>query len=150
MVRLQGLVIASMLLLLVATAPAQAASGESGIHYARMVVEPDGPDFEVTIYYNAGFMTKVFSMLFGTGSLIAAIEDEISDFGEVDLQSLDTTDCVAKFTISNQSVYAEGWYMYDNNARFAVPVDQLEIRGGTLDRPIIISNATEMPDFFYQ
>ncbi|WP_424359111.1 hypothetical protein [Methanocella sp. MCL-LM] len=150
MVRLHVLVIVSTLLLLVGTAPAQAASGDAGIHYTKIIVEPDGPDFHVTVYFNTGFMTKVFSMLFGTGSLRASILDEVAGFGDVDLQTLDTTDCVASFVASNQSSYSDGWYMYDSNARLPVPVDQLEIRGGSLDRPIIINNATEVPDFFYQ
>jgi hypothetical protein len=132
------------------TAPAQAASTDAGLHYALVVVEPDGSNFNVTVYYNTSFMTKVFSMLFGTGSLKLAIEDEVTGFGDIDMQSLNTTQGVAKFTAFNQSVYSDGWYMYDDNARLSVPVDRLEIRGTTMDRPVIIENATEMPDFFYQ
>lgn len=150
MVKLQVLAAVIFFSVLVAVAPAQAASGDAGISYAKMVVEPEGQDFQVTVYYNTGFMTKVFSLLFGTGSLKAAIIAEVADFGDIELQSLDTSDGVARFVAYNQSSYSDGWYMYDANAKLPVQVDQLEICGKALDRPVIINNATVMPDFFYQ
>lgn len=151
MVRLQILVIAVVLAiacLLVVTAPAQAASGEPGIRYTKMVVEPNGSDFNITVHYNASFMTRVFAMLFGTATLKSAVTDEVAGFGNVTTVSVNMTEGVARFTAANQSEYSDGWYMYDKTAHFPVPVDQLEIRGQTLERPI--NNATEMPQFFYQ
>ncbi|CAJ37038.1 hypothetical protein [Methanocella arvoryzae] len=149
-VKLQVLASVIFLSVLVAAAPAQAASGDAGIHYTKIVVEPEGPDFHVTVYYNTGFMTRVFSLLFGTGSLKAAITAEVAGFGDIELQSLDTSNEVASFIAYNQSSCSDGWYMYDANAKLPVQVDQLEISGKALDRPIIINDATEVPDFFYQ
>ena len=150
MVRLRIIVVVVLLLSALTMSPVVATSGEAGVHFTRVVVEPTGSDFHVTVHYNASFMTKVFSMLFGTGVLESAVTDEVSGFGNVTMESINTSDGIAKFTMANQSDYSDGWYMYDNNARFPLSVDRLEIRGNTLDRPVIVNDATEVPDFFYQ
>jgi len=149
-VRLHVIAVVALLLSALTAAPAIASSGESGVHFTRVVVEPAGSDFHVTVYYNASIMTKVFSVLFGTGVLESAVTDEVSSFGNLTLESINTNDGIAKFTMANQSEYSDGWYMYDNNARFPISVEKLEICGSTLDRPIIVNDATEVPDFFYQ
>lgn len=148
--RLNVIAVVMLIALLVMAAPAQAASTDAGLHYALVVVEPSGSTFNVTVYYNSGFMTKVFCMLFGTGSLKSSIEGEVAGFGDIELQSLNTAEGIATFTAYNQSSYSDGWYMYDDNAQFSEPVDRLEIRSSTMDRPIVVENATGMPDFFYQ
>ncbi|HMK47364.1 MAG TPA: hypothetical protein VK436_12130 [Methanocella sp.] len=152
MYALRALAALSALAILLATSTsASAAGGESGgVHYSKMVVEPTGTDLHVTLYYNASFMTKVFSILFGTGSLKPAITDEVSGFGNISTDSISIQDGKAVFTAHNQTTLSGDWYMYDHNAKFRVPVDQLEIRGRSIQQPIIVNNASSLPDFFYQ
>lgn len=142
--------IAAVLMLLIATVPANAASADPAVHITKMVIEPHGPDFNITVYYSSSFMTKIFSLLFGAKVIEPAIVDQLSGFADVKMTGIDPSGQVAKLSAKNQTWLANGWYVYNGNARFPVPLDHIEISGKSMDNPIIINNGSEIPTFFYR
>jgi hypothetical protein len=143
-------VVAVAFLFLVTSPAAAAAPAEPGVHITRMIVEPDGPDFNVTVNYTTSFITTIFSLLFGAKVVQPAIVDQVSVLGNVSLVSIDTSTQSAKLVARDQGQLSSGMYMYDKNAKFQVPVDVLEIKGSTVDRPITQNNTASMPTFFYR
>jgi hypothetical protein len=139
--------IAAMLL---AVTPASAASNEPGVHITRMTIEPDGPDFNVTVHYSTSFMTKIFSLLFGAKVVQPAIVDQLAGFGDVKLASIDTSGQTAKLQAKGQGNLSGGYYFYNKGAKFPVAIDLLEIKGKTVDRPVTANNAASVPTFFYR
>jgi hypothetical protein len=136
--------------LLLAVAPANAASNEPGVHITRMTIEPDGPDFNVTVHYSTSFMTKIFSLLFGAKVVQPAIVDQLGGFGDVKLASIDTSGQVAKLQAKSQGNLSGGYYFYDRGAKFPATIDLLEIKGKTVDRPVTLNNTASVPTFFYR
>ncbi len=145
------LAIVAIAVLFLAVAPATAASsGEPGVHITKIIVDPVGPDFNITVNYTTNFMTRIFSLFFGGKVVQPAIVDQVSVLGDVKLVSIDTSAQVAKLVAKDQGVLSSGMYIYDKNAKFQVPVDKLEIKGNAVDRPIIQNNSSSMPTFFYR
>ena len=136
--------------LVIAAAPANAASGEQGVHITKLIIEPRGPDFNVTVHYSTSFMTKIFSLLFGARVVQPGIVDQLDGFGDVRLASIDTYNQVAKLTVKNQSRPFNGMYLYDGDATFPVAIDLIQVTGDAIDQPLNISNAAEVPAFFYR
>jgi hypothetical protein len=136
--------------LLLAVAPANAASNEPGVHINRMTIEPNGPDFNVTVHYSTSFMTKIFSLLFGAKVVQPAIVDQLTGFGDVKITGIDTSGQVAKLQAKDQANLSGGYYFYDKGAKFPVKIDQLEIKGKAVERPLTINNAAVVPAFFYR
>jgi len=136
--------------LLAATPATAAAPSEPGVHITKMIVEPDGPDFNITVSYSTSFMTRIFSLLFGAGVVQPAIVEQVSVMGNVSLISIDTPAQTAKLVAKDQGQLSSGMYVYDRNAKFQLPVDTLEIKGSTVDRPIALNKTVSIPTFFYR
>jgi hypothetical protein len=142
--------VAIALALLVATVPAQAAPAEHAIKVTRLVIEPDGPDFNITVSYSTSFMTRFFSLLFGSKVIEPAIVEQLSGFGEVRLASIDPSGQTAKLVATDQAWLSNGWYVYNGGARLKTSVSRIEIRGKAIDKPIVLSNSSAIPTFFYR
>jgi|AGTN01.1.fsa_nt_gi hypothetical protein len=136
--------------LLLAVTPVNAASNEPGMHIARMTIEPDGPDFNITVHYSTSFVTKIFSILFGAKAIQQGIVDQLSGFGDVELTSIDTIDESAKLKAKDQGRLSGVYYFYDNDTKFETAIDLLEIKGDSVDRTITIKNAESVPTFYYR
>ncbi|OPY28076.1 MAG: hypothetical protein A4E28_01715 [Methanocella sp. PtaU1.Bin125] len=143
-------IIAVAVILLAATPATAAAPGEPGVHITKMSIEPDGPDFNVTVSYSSSFMTRIFSLLFGARVVEPAIVEQVSVLGNVSLVSIDTSAQTAKLVARDQGHLSGGMFVYDKNSKFLVPVDTLEIKGRTVDRPITQNNTIGIPTFFYR
>jgi hypothetical protein len=143
-------IVAIAVLFLAVTPAAAAAPAEPGVHITKMIVEPDGPDFNVTVSYTSSFMTRIFSLLFGAKVVQPAIVDQVAVLGDVKLISIDTSAQSAKLVVKDQGQLSSGMYIYDKNAKFQVPVDMLEIKGRAVDRPITQNNTDSIPTFFYR
>ncbi len=135
---------------LVVTPAAAATPAEPGVHITKMTIEPDGSDFNITVNYTTSFMTRIFSIFFGAKVVQPAIVDQVSVLGNVSLVSIDTSAQSAMLVAKDQGQLSGGMYMYDRNAKFQVPVDTLEIKGSTVDRPITQNNTDSIPTFFYR
>ncbi len=136
--------------LLLAVTPVNAASNEPGMHISRMTIEPDGPDFNITVHYSTSFVTKIFSILFGAKALQQEIVDQLSGFDNVELTSIDTIDESAKLKAKDQGRLSGIYYFYDNDTKFEAAIDLLEIKGDSMDRTITIKNAESVPTFYYR
>jgi len=147
---LKTLAIVLIAAMILAIAPANAASNEPGVHLTSMTIEPEGPDFNVTVHYSTSFMTKIFSVLFGAKVVQPGIVDQLSGFGEVKLVSIDISDQVAKLQAKNQTQLSGNYYFYNGSAKFTWPIDVLEIKGNTIDHPITVNNTESVPIFFYR
>lgn len=115
-----------------------------------MTIEPEGEDFYITMQYDPSFMTQVFSLLFGSNAVQPTIVDEVADMGNITIVSIDTHSSTVRLVANGQTTMSGGWYTYDSCARLATPVDRLEISGKSVDRPVIVNNASQIPTFFYQ
>jgi hypothetical protein len=147
---LKTLAIVLIAAMILAIAPANAASNEPGVHLTSMTIEPEGPDFNVTVHYSTSFMTKIFSVLFGAKVVQPGIVDQLSGFGEVKLVSIDISGQVAKLQAKNQTQLSGNYYFYNGSAKFTWPIDVLEIKGNTIDHPITVNNTESVPIFFYR
>jgi len=143
-----AIVLIAALLLMVT--PATAASSEPGVHITRMTIEPDGPDFNVTVHYSTSFMTRIFSLLFGARVVQPGIVDQLSGFGDVKLVSIDTSGQTAKLQAKNQARLSGGYYFYYGDVKFPASIDLLEIKGKTVDRPVTANNTATVPAFYYR
>lgn len=143
------LAIALVIALLLATVPASAASSEPGVRITRLIIEPDGPDFNLTAHYSTSFIMKIFSILFGARVVQPGIVDQLSGFGDVELVGIDTLGQTAKLQAKNQARLIGSYYLYDRGAEFPVAIDRLEIRGTAFDLPRTINNTTSVPMFYY-
>jgi hypothetical protein len=143
-------IVAVALLFFAAEPAAAATASEPGVHITGLIVEPDGPDFNITVNYSTSFMTRIFSLLFGAKVVQPAIVDQVSVLGNVSLVSIDTSAQTAMLVAKDQGQLSSGMYVYNKNARFQVPVEKLEIKGHRVDRPITKDNADSIPLFFYR
>jgi hypothetical protein len=143
-------IITIAVLFLAVTPAAAAAPAEPGVHITKLIVEPDGPDFNISVNYTTSFMTRIFSLLFGAKVVQPAIVDQVSVLGEVKLVSIDTSAQTAKLVAKDQGQLSGGMYIYNKNATFQVPVDKLEIKGMAVDRPITQNDTDSIPTFFYR
>jgi hypothetical protein len=142
--------IAILLLLVLAVAPANAASSEPGVHIKRLIIEPDGPDFNLTVQYSTSFMTKIFSLLFGAKVVQPGIVDQLAELGDVKLVSIDTSAQVARLQVKEQGQLSGGYYFYNKGAQFPATIDRLEITGNAFDLPMTINDTAQIPTFFYK
>ena len=148
------LTIVLIVALLVAVAPASAATGTPGVHtpgvrITSVTIEPNGPDLNITMHYSTGLTTKIFSLLFGARVVQPAIADQLAAFGDPKLVSIDPYGETAKLVARDQGQLADGVYLYDRGATFPAAVDVLEIRGRSVDRPLIVNDTTTVPAFSY-
>jgi len=95
-----------MIVLLLGTlaVPAEAAAASDGdFRVTKMIVDPNGPDMNFTVYYESGFFTRVFSILFGARVLQPDILNVFANFSNVSLMSIDSNAGVAKVAVDNVS-----------------------------------------------
>lgn len=147
--------IAIILMLGVLVIPANAASEVSEtknlVHISKIVVEPDGANLNFTMYYNTGVFTKVVSLIFGAKIIQPSIEGIFANFTNVSVVSIDSGNCIAKFTARDQCRLTEGgWYVYDSNTAFTREIDELEINAASMDGPKVYQNVTVIPMFWYR
>lgn len=138
----------SMIVLLLGTlaVPAEAAAAsDSDFRVTKMIVEPAGPDLNFTIYYESGFFTRVFSILFGAKVLQPDILNVFANFSNVSLVSIDSNTGIAKVAVNNVSVHnGDGWYVYGENTAFTSKIAVIEIhnKDGTV---VSLSDTNKLP-----
>ena len=147
---LQRGVALALALALVLVAPVSAASPAPAVKITKLVIEPSGPDFNITVSYSTSFLTKVFSLLFGSRIIEPAITDQLSGFDNLALVSVDPSGQTAKLVAKDQAQLSNGWYVYGGGAKFPARIDQVEVRGKAMDKPLVITGCSELPTFFYR
>lgn len=132
--------------------PANAASSDrSSIEVTKLVVEPSGPDLNITMYYNTSLFNKVFSLIFGAKVIQPSLENVFSNFDNVSLISIDSSNCIARFTLKDQcKLTNNGWYVYPGNETLTIGAEEIEIRGTMRDKPIVVKDTKELPMFSYR
>ncbi len=110
-------------------APAGAATtADSEIHVTKLVVEPNGPDMNFTVYYESSFFTRVFSIIFGAKVLQPSIEHIFVNFTNFSITGIDPSGGVAKVVVWDLSNLSDdGWYVYNGSATFASAIDVIEV-----------------------
>ncbi len=135
-----------VLLLGTLAVPAEAAAAsDSDFRVTKMIVEPAGPDLNITVYYESGFFTRVFSILFGAKVLQPDILKVFTNFSNVSLVSIDSNSGVAKVAVNNVSkLNRDGWYVYDGNTTFTSKAAVIEIhnKDGTV---VSLSDTNKLP-----
>jgi hypothetical protein len=128
-------------------APAGAASSaDSGnIHVDKIVVVPNGPNLNFTVYYDSDFFTKVFSFIFGSRVIQPSILHIFDNFTNVTVLSIDSNNGVAQVVAKNQLTLSDnGWYIYGGNATFTTYVDVLEVHSSD-GSVLTINNTNALP-----
>lgn len=141
-------ILAFVVLIMLGTAivPGSAASpNDDSVHVSRIVVEPNGPDLNFTVYYESSLFTKVFSIIFGARVVQPSIQDLFVNFTNVSIVSIDSNNGVAKLTAKGQSRLTDGgWYVYDGTASLPSNVDVIEVH--TPDGNVMtLNNANKLP-----
>jgi hypothetical protein len=154
MKRMLSALIAISLLLALAI-PANAASPDKAdknmVRVYKLVVEPNGPDLNYTVYYNTTLFTKVFSLFFGAKVVQPSVQNFFTDSNNTTLISIDPSKGIAKFTMKNQSRLTNGgWYVYDGNETFADKVDRIEVKHVSMMKPLVVKNSDHLPQFYYR
>ena len=98
------------------------------IHITKIVVEPNGPDMNFTVFYDSNFFTRVFSIIFGAKVMEPSIEHLFINFSNVSIVSLDPNSGMASVMIKNISKPGtDGWYVYDATTEFPSQADIIEV-----------------------
>ena len=140
--------IAMLLLLTVAVLPAHAAMTEGPLHFTKLVVDPDGPGLNFTVYYEMDFFTTIFSMIFGGRSLQPSVEGLFMNYSDVSLVSMNVPSGSAKVVARNQSRLSEDWYVYDNDTAFSSNIPHIEINIANETKSY--TNMNRLPIFCYR
>ena len=128
-------------------APVSAASpaNNNDVHFNKIVVVPNGPDMNFTVYYSSSFFTKLFSIIFGSQVIQPSIQNMFANFTNVTIVSIDANNGVADVVAKDQSVMSDnGWYIYDGTGNFTAYVDVLQVY--TSDGNVLtINNTNTLP-----
>lgn len=130
-----------------AATAATADTSDRNIQVTRIVVHPDGPDLNFTIYYDTSLFTRVFSIFFGAKTVQPSIENTFVNFTNVTVTRIDLNTNEAEVSATNQThMNGDGLYVYDRSAAFPERIRRLEVRD-TSEGPMIVENADSLPFF---